>query len=751
VSSIIPAGADATDLAVLAGGGGGAAPAASIIGNDDAAPQLSIVAEYWRIILRRKWVILGCLIAGLAAGLLWNAMSSRMYTATSTIEISRDDVQVLEGEGVQRQSTANDQEFYQTQLGLLRSRALAERVARNLRLSRDPAFREAFGFDAEESETNASVPRSSRQAAEAELRRIRDVLLAHVAIAPPRNSRLHDISVTTPDAALSARIADAWAQGFIEANIARGLDQTQFARTFLEAELQRLRQRLEQSERLAVGYATRNGILLIQTTNESGEGVSSQSLTEQSLVAYNTELAEAVANRVAAEAAFRAGASATPSADGAALAVLRQRRAELSAEYRQLLVQFEPQYPAARAIAEQIAQLDRSIGTEESRSRRTQRGELQALYRAALARENGLRARVGEATGRVSSERNASIQYAILQRDVDNNRQLYDAILQRFKEVGVAAGVGRTNVALVDRADVPGAPSAPNLPLNLLLGGLIGVLAGFVFTIVREQIDIAINDPAEVDRQIGLPLLGTLPDFGGNPDAVHDLLADPKSMLSDATLSLRTRIGFTTTHGFPRTIAVTSSLPAEGKSTMALALANGLVATRKRVLLIDADMRSPSVNELVGVSNATGLANALAGEDDLGSLIVRPKDYGFDVMAAGPNPPNAAELLASDRMQTILSLLQSRYDYIVFDAPPVIGLADALLVSANVEATLYVIRAHATRVNEVRVALQRLRGVPNHIIGAALTHYDQRHSAYGYGYGYDYGDKQSSAKPATGR
>lgn len=703
-------------------------------------PELSIVAQYLRIIRRRKWLIIGALLSGIVLGALFNLISQREYTANSTVEIARDDARVVDVEGVRSEVTTADQEFYQTQYGLLRSRALAERVAKNMRLSRDQAFRDAFDLSGESSsEAGASVGSSRAQAAE-ELEVIRDILLKAVAIAPQRNSRLVDISVTTPDPALSARIADAWARGFIEANIARGFDDTRFARDYLEGELAQMRVRLEESERAAVGYASRNGIFTINTTNSSGERVASQSLTEQSLVAYNEELAKAVADRVAAEAAYSNRAQSGLALEPQSVGAMRQRRAELQAQYQNMLVQFEPGYAGARALAEQIAQLDRSIAAEERRLVGTTDKDLGARYRAAVSREQGVRDRLKAATDRLVKERQTGIQFAIYQREADNNRQLYDALLQRYKQIGVAAGVGRTNVSMIDRADVPKRPSSPKLPLNLLFGGLLGVLAGFAITIIREQIDVSINDPAEVERQIGLPLLGSIPDFGEDAeDGFLALLRDPKSLLSDAMLSLRTRVAFTTTHGFPRTLGVTSSKPAEGKSTTAVSIANALASSGRKVLLIDFDMRSPSVSEFLGLPNDRGISNALAGEDDLRGLIVRPSEITYDVMVAGPNPPNAAELLASDRLRLIFDRLLESYDHIICDSPPVIGLADALLLATSVEATLFVVRAHSTRVNEVRGALERLRGVPCHLIGVTLTHYRSSNSGYGYDYGYGYG------------
>lgn len=704
-------------------------------------PQVTLVGQLWRIVKRRKWTILGSLLAGVLLGAMFNILSQREYTASSTLQIERDDARVLDVESVRGEINPVDQEFYETQYGLLRSRALADRVARNLRLARDPAFRAAFKLDeGGEEEMPAAIP-LGRNTLDSETKAIREILLDAVSVAPTQRSRLVEVVVTTPDPQLSARIANGWGEGFIASNIASGLNATQFARSYLERELVAMRQRLEASEKAAVTYASNNGIFTVETTDEEGKTSASQSLTEQNLSALNAELNKAIADRVAAEAAFRAGPT-TSGVNQQNLLSLRQRRAELAAQYQQMLVQFEPEYPAARALAAQIAQLDRSIAGETGSLSGAAREDLRAQYVAAQRREDALRQRVQGATSGLIAERQRGIQYNIYQREADNNRELYNALLQRYKEIGVSSGVGKTNVTVVDAAEVPAAPSYPRLSLNLLIGGFLGALAGLLLTFIREQVDVSLNEPSEVEEQVGLPMLGVLPDVGENTyESLADALRDPKSELSDAVLSLRTRLSFATTHGFPRTLSITSSRPAEGKSSTSVALANSLATSGRRVILVDFDMRKPSLAAFFALKNTAGVSNALAGSDDLQSLVQRAENFAFDIMPSGPNPPNAAELLASDRLRFLLDRLGEAYDHIVCDSPPVIGLADALLLSAGCEATLFVARAHVTRVNEVRSALGRLRSVPNHLIGIVLSRYDAKHSDYGYAYSYEYGER----------
>lgn len=718
----------------------------TVIRDADRAPELSLISHYWRIIKRRKWTVIGSIAIALTLGLVLSMLATRQYTATSTVEIQRDNAKILNVEGVRNQVTSADQEFYQTQYGLLKSRRLAEIVVVNLKLTRDPQFRDAFGLAPVAAGSLSTKIVGNAASTTAEISQARNILLGNLAVTPVRLSRLVDISFTSPDPALSAKVANAWSEAFIQSNIQRGFDETGFARKFLEDRLESTRQKLEESERLSVDYASNQRIVAIETQGPNGTSTESKSLNEEGLAALTTELNRAIADRLSAQASLNAGFKSGSGEEGVsgASSALRQKRAEVAAEYQKLMVQFEPEYPAALALKGQLNQLDRSIASEERYVKNSTRQELNAGYAAAVGRENRLRAAVDEQTARLLTEKRAGIQYNIYKREVDTNRQLYDALLQRYKEIGVAGGANRTNVSIVDKADIPTAPSKPNLPFNLFLALIGGTMIGFALTVIWEQIDVAVSDPTDVQRALGLPVLGVIPQSDDENQDISAILLDRKSPISEAYLSLRTTIAFTTTHGIPATIAVTSTRPGEGKSTTAYALSRLIASSGKKTLLIDCDMRSPSVHLLVGAANKAGLSNALSGQGDIASMIIDGPEQGLSILSAGPMPPSAAELLASDRLPWLLNELTTvlGYDHIVLDSPPVIGLADALIVSSRAEATIYVIEAHATRVNQVLSALQRLTSVDSHIIGVALTKFRSEKSAFTYDYGYGYGSDQ---------
>jgi capsular exopolysaccharide synthesis family protein len=328
---------------------------------------------------------------------------------------------------------------------------------------------------------------------------------------------------------------------------------------------------------------------------------------------------------------------------------------------------------------------------------------------------------------------------------VDTNRQLYDALLQRYKEIGVAGGVGVNNISVVDAAEPPGSPSSPRLLLNLLLALLVGGAAGAGLAIAMEQIDEAISDPSDVEAALGLPLLGTVPKTSENPESD---LEDRKSALVEAYLSVQTNLGFTTDHGFPRSLTVTSTRPGEGKTTSSFALARSLGRTGRKVLLIDADMRSPSLHHIYNLNNERGLSNFLAGADNVESMIHRNLPDGIALMTAGPSPPNAAELLIGDRLHKLVQELSNSFDHVILDVPPVMGLADTPLVASQVEGVVFVVESHATPASMAKLAVGRLQDAQARVLGVLLTKFESRRAHFGYGYDYGYGYGEDSAKKA---
>lgn len=696
-----------------------------------------VLRHYWRVLLKRRLLIAAIIAGSVAIGVALALLAKPMYSATATVEIAREVAPVVEL-GDRAKAPANDPEFYQTQYSLLASRSLAERVVDSLRLGQDLDFLSNYGEVAAE-----SLPQDRQARRELAVARVMD----GTEIVPVRLSSIVNIRFNSANPDMAAKIANSLAQNFIQSSLARRYEASSYARNFLQQRLGEIRQRLEESERQAVGYAGRNQLIDI---TPPGRGTDTANQTQQTLsgatlAEANSSLARARAERIAAESRYRRATSQPVEAlSNSAVNQLRGQRADLAAQYARLLTNFGPEYPPALALNAQIRELDRQIGSETGRISTTVSGSLQAQYQEAVQNEQQLASLVERLKGNVLDQRERSIQLNIYQRDVDTNRALYDALLQQYKEIGIAGGIGTNNISVVDSAKAPSQPYSPNLPLNMVLSLLIGAVLGALLALLLEQIEDAAVLPEEFEQKLGVPLIGSIPRIDKDDNPV-DLLGDPKTPLSESYLSALTALRFSTTHGTPLSIVVTSSQAGEGKTTTSFAIASNLARVGKRVLLIDFDMRNPSVHKLNGLSNEAGTSNLLVGEGTLQQLTHRLDLPLLDIITAGPIPPNPAELLAGDAVEKLLVQALETYQHIVIDAPPILGLADAPLLARMAEGTVFVMEAGRTKVSQARIAVRRVTAVNATIIGAILTKLSRDATGYGYGYGYDYdyGDKGS--------
>jgi capsular exopolysaccharide synthesis family protein len=318
---------------------------------------------------------------------------------------------------------------------------------------------------------------------------------------------------------------------------------------------------------------------------------------------------------------------------------------------------------------------------------------------------------------------------------VDTNRSLYEGLLQRQKEVDVAGGVGANNVFIVDKAETPKFPSSPKVSLSLLLSLALGLGVGLAAAYVVDKMDDTIRSAEEVERTTGLATLGIIPKMTG-VDAIEFQLSDPRSALAEAYRSLCTALQFATESGLPKTLVITSAGPSEGKSITSLAIARHFATMGLKVLIVDADLRNPSLHEKLGCANAVGLSNYLTGACTPPEAFRETDIPNLAFMTSGPLPPNAADLLGNPRLHSLLSVGLEVFDLIVVDGPPVMGLADAALLSNAAAATIFAVGAGQARLGAVRGALKRLQFGRAFVIGTVLTKFDAAAAGYGYGYGY---------------
>lgn len=686
------------------------------------------LAAVWN---HRNWVV-GAIAGSLLLGLLITFLSTPRYLSTARIEILPDAPVATSVTNEREQRAFNDIAFYNTQYSLLKSRSLAERVVRAGNLTADKAFTEAFKLDRPEAGMSSSDRVNLTNEAV-------EILLDELNVSPVRSSSLVDIGFTTPSPDLSAKLTNLWVTQFVQASIDRRFAATSDARKYLESRLGTLRENLEMSERALISYAMGRGIVTISSETDVNGKTQTETLVGADIAEVTKALARAREARVAAEAELNNTLTGSALANAPTVSDLRAKRAVVAAELAQQRTLFEENYPSVASLKAQLETLDRSIAAEVGRS---SQGNRQA-YNAAVQRERDLRAELDALTDKYNVQQRDSIQMAILQRDVDSNRQLYDGLLQRYKEIGVA-GVGTNNISVVDSAQVPDAPSSPRLVWNMALALLFGTVlaAGIVFLL--EKMDSSIRNPRDVQPRFGLPLLGAIPEV--LDVSVADAIIDKKSAIYESYFSLMTNLTFLTDHGAPRSIMLTSSRPKEGKSNSSLCLATVLAATGKSIILVDADVRNPSLNRYLDISNQRGLSHYLSGDDNLDGMITELPKFGFSIITAGKMPPNAAELLGSDKFGILIETLLNRFDHVLIDSPPLLGLADAPLIARRVEGVLFTIEANSTKTRVIATALARLRMSGAKLFGAIVTKIGSKNEAYGYGYGYGYGFSYGSDK-----
>jgi capsular exopolysaccharide synthesis family protein len=458
-------------------------------------------------------------------------------------------------------------------------------------------------------------------------------------------------------------------------------------------------------------------------------------------VKLNQALADATARRVAAEGAYRQSRSTGPTAEVTeSTQALQQQLAQRQADYQQKRTFMKPDHPEMVGLRSQIEELQRQIAKEQARVSSGQSNSLLAAYRAALSAEQALRAKVAQLKGDVLNLRGRSIRYTILQREVDTNRALYDALLQRYKQIGVAGGIGVSPVSIVDRAVPPGMPFRPNLLLNVLIGLGFGLLAGLGGAIGLEFINDTIKSREDVRKKLELPCLGAIPQTPAK--AFVDNVKDSGSLISEAYSAVVTALRFSTEAGMPKVLLLTSTRSGEGKSSSALALAQNFARRGKSVLLIDSDLRKPAFK---AESEDVGLSKLLTTEDKLEEHVVETQHDNLWLLPSGPVPPNPADLLSTGRMRKIVAEAQERFDLVVIDGPPTLGLADSPLLAASTNSVVFVVESGKTRTRGAIEALNRLEATGAQILGALLTKANEGGAGYGYGH-YGYGQTYGRGK-----
>ena len=686
-----------------------------------------------RILVERRLIILLAGALGLIAGIVMALTTVPLFRATATIELNSEANDVID-RARSAGSTQNSiprqfgVEQLVTQVGLLKSEALARRVVEDFNLASVPLY---GGVGTREQRINRATA----------------IVHGSTSADPVRSSLLIEVSNTSTDPREAAKLANGVVKAFIATSLERRYDSSAYARKFLSDQLARTKVALEESERNLNAYALNSNLFKVPGSVVDGKTTEGSTLGAIELAAMNTALNQARVRRITAEQAFATSNPAFTPEQTSIVGPLIAQRATLQSQYDEKSKVFKSDYPQMRQLSAQISRLDATIQSERGNASTSKRAELEGEYRAAQKAEAALAARVAGAKGDVQGEETRSIQYNILQREVDTNRALYDTLLQRFKEIGVAGGIGQSNVSMVDEAKAPGAPFRPNMRLNAMLGLLLGLGLGVASAFAIHLLFDNIIEPADVRNKLHLPVLGVVP-LEPASRTLMEALADRKSDVSEAYYSVRTALKFSRPEGAPHILLVTSSRPGEGKSTSAYAIASNFARLGGKVLLVDADLRKPTF--VSSREDGYGLAHLLGTEEPLNDYVEPTQVDNLCLLPVGRFVGSAAELLSSSRLPAIIAEAREQFEMVVMDGPPVLGLTDAPLLASVAEATVIVIESRASRTTNVVEMVRRVTDAGGHVIGAILTKVTGSGSAYGYNYySYTYGDQDVGGKVSS--
>ena len=700
--------------------------------------------DYWRVIQKRRWTIIAFFFIVLITTAVATFTMRPIYRATVTLQINKENPQIVDFKEIFAVNTM-DLDYYQTQYKILESRSLAKRVIQPLKLSEHPEFLkkpetpfQRWKADLLQSVTalfSSSPSNTGPSEAEKDTTLI-NRFLNKLKVEPIRNSRLVKIHFDSNFPELSAQVADELAAAYLQQTLEARFYATEQARDWLTKQLEDLKAKVEKAEETLQAFGSKHDIISL----EEKENVIIQRLNE-----LNEVLTKAETERMGKEALYKQTKDrhfdSLPSIlENKLIMDLKQAFIQLEAQYMKLSETFKPDYPEMVRLKTQMETVQKRLNNETEKIIASIKND----YESSLRRESLLRQSFEQQKARVMTMKEKAIQYNILKREADTNKELYKGLLQRMKEAGVSAGIMSSNIQVVDKAEFPTKPFKPNKQLNLILAAVVGLFLGVGLAFFFEYLDNTIKTPEDVEQLIRLPSFGMVPDISSHrrrqleKGATYpvELITHghPKSMLSEAYRNIRTSILLSFSERPPKRIAITSANPAEGKTTTVINTAIALSQTGASVIIIDTDLRKPRIHKIFTEENGVGLSNFLSGNAGLEAIIKKTEIPNLYYIPSGPIPPNPSELISSNLFKSMLQSLDERFDHLVLDSPPVLGFADSIILSTFVDGMILVTTGGKTP----RETLQRAKGmllqVNAKILGVVINRVNIERSEYGYYY-----------------
>jgi len=696
----------------------------------DEEEALDLIA-YWRVVQRRKWGIIGLafFLTLLVAVVVF--MMTPIYSSTVTLLVEQNKAKLLSIDEIYS-GVSSDQAHYQTQVELLQSNALMEGVVDRLKLVKHPLF-DPLAQHSVVKDGLASLGMSAKKPSELELRKeVVKALSASVSVEGLKKSQLIKITVQSPDAKLAAEIANAIADVYIEADLDARYKRTQKATDWMNGHLTSLKTKLEESERALQNYREQHN--LIDTKDLSLSGAASQlEVMLKGLVEARVARAQAKSNLDQVARARGNELSMPVVQRNPLVAGLMGTVAEQERKVSELSNRYGNQHPKLIQAQAELKQAKRNLQIQVA----DVVSGLEREYEVARANEAALSGAVAEAKQGIQGTNRKEFELTTLERDVKSNRDLYDMFMGRLKETSTASDLQSVVARVVDPAVVSDVPVKPKKRMVVGLAFVLSLMLGVAVAFMLEHLDTSVRSSEDAERKLGLPLLAAVPkvELAAGQSAGLQYRDAPKSLFAEAIKTIRTGIMLSGIDHPQKILVVTSSVPGEGKTTVAIDLALAHAQT-KRVLLIDADMRRPSIAKVLGLDNThPGLSMLVLGMEKLENCVYKIEGSTLDVLTAGSIPPNPLELLLSEKFKALLVELGEKYDTIIIDSPPVQLVSDAVVLASTATGVVFVLKADATPFQLARRAIRALQRGGATLYGVVLNQANFKNEEYYGGYG----------------
>jgi polysaccharide biosynthesis transport protein len=744
----------------------------------EAVPDL---LEYWRVIQKRYPTVLVALLVVFMIGLFATFRGKPVYEARALIEIQKENPDVPTLQELFQIEGVSDA-YIETQNRILKSENLARRVITQLGLEKLPEFTRRSGSwqIAREKPVPEPIQAGFGMSLAADKIVPEEVLKnfeERLTVEPVKRSRLIEVTFESNDPNTAAQVVNTLTSAYIDANLEARWQAAQKASDWLSQQLLGMKAKLEKSEDELQKYGRGNGLLFLETEKGTSENIVVQRLRE-----LQQELTKAQADRYAKESLYklleeRNYAELPGVFDNKLIQELTARLADLQREQSRLSANFNSNYPRVKELQSQIDESKAMLEAERARAA----GGIANDYKAAVSHEEMLQKAFTEQERQANDIAGKSVQYNILKREADTNKQLYVGLLEKLKETGVSSSLKATNIRVVDTAYPPKKFARPRILLDLSITLIVGMCLGIAAAFLQEHLDNTLKSSEDIERFLQIPSLGAVPamELSANPRRLHgfqnsvtvleagkangtnghdasngnngskngtrlappwnrievqDGGGHPHGALAEAFHGLRTSVLLSTAKRPPATLLVTSAQQGEGKTTVAANLAASLAQLGDSVLLIDADLRRPSLQKFFQVSRSTGLVNYLTGDSDWRSLVWQAAPIGVSVLFCGPVPPNPADLLSSEYMRSLIREASKEYKFVVLDSPPLLNLSDSRILATLVDGVILVVGGGTTPRELVQRAYLSAVDAGSHVIGATINFADVRNDYYYSGY-----------------